>query len=302
MRILFMGNKDRGVKCLEALANEHEEIVGVVAHPDVFGSGSVASKAEELGIELFQPQKINSRHMIERIGQLKPELIVMAGYNYLVGKEILEIPDCGVINLHGARLPEYRGASVSNWVIVNGEMESAATVIYASEGYDTGDILSEQRFEIKPEDTIAEILQKSLEAFPPLLIKTVDEIKSGELKPRKQDNGKACYYHSLSPEYSEPVDWNNMGAEQIHNWVRALTHPYNGAYTHANDRKLTLWKTSLLNETFRGIPGKICYSKDEGVVVVARDRGLLVERVQEQGKEDVSAREYFKENNVKYLR
>ena len=299
-----MGNKDRGIKCLEALANEQENIVGVIAHPkpDVSEIGSVASKAEELGIQLDQPANINSREMIARIKELKPELIVMAGYNYLAGKRILQIPEEGVINLHGAKLPQYRGSSVSNWVIINGEMESAATIVYAEEGYDTGDILSEQTFEIAPEDTIAEVLQKSLDVFSPLLVKTLEGIRSGKLRARKQDESKACYYHSLSPDYSEPVDWKNMTAEEVHNWVRALTHPYNGAYTTSNGKRLTLWKTSLLGETFKGIQGRVCYSKKDGVVVIARDRGLLVEMVQEQGKEEVSAREYVGDNNVKYLR
>lgn len=299
-----MGNKDRGIKCLEALANEQEDIVGVITHPkpDVSEIGSVASKAEELGIELYQPANVNSREMIAGIKELKPELIVMVGYNYLIGKRILQIPEEGVINLHGAKLPEYRGASVSNWVVVNGEIESSATVIYAGEGYDTGNILSEQRFVINPEDTIAEVLQKSLEVFPPLLVRIIQEIKSGEIKPNKQDESRACYYHSLSPNYSEPVDWKSMTAGQIHNWVRALTHPYNGSYTSVRGKKLTLWKTSLLEETFKGISERVCCSKEDGVVVIAKDRGLLVERVQEEKGEEVSAKEYFRRNEMKYLR
>src|SRR3989344_7662748 len=302
MKVIFMGNKDRGIKCLEALA-EQEDIVGVIAHPnpDVSKIGSIASKAEELGIELYRPTNINSKEMVAKIRDLKPELIVLAGYNYLIGKRILEIPENGVINLHGAKLPEYRGASVSNWVIINGEEESAATIIYAGKEYDIGDILSEQKFTIESGDTIAEVLQKSLDAFPSLLVRTLDDIKSGKLKPKKQDESRACYYHSLSPDYSESVDWKNMTAEEIHNWVRALTHPYNGAYTTTNGKRLTLWKTSLLEETFKGISGRIGYSKEEGIVIIARDRGLLVERVQEQGKEEISAREYFRKNNVKYL-
>ncbi len=302
MRILFLGNKDRGIKCLEALIQQ-EDIVGVIAHPnpDISELGSVTLRAKEFGIELYRPANINSEKMITRIRDLKPELIVMAGYSHLIGKEILKIPENGVINLHGAKLPEYRGSSVSNWVVVNGEIDSAATVIYAGEDYDTGGILLEQKFEISPEDTIAEVLQKSLNAFPPLLLKVVREIKEGTVNVVPQDESKANYYHSLGPGYSEPVDWKTMDAERIHGWVRALTHPYNGAYTFFDGRKLFLWKTSLLEESVRGIPGRVSYSKGDGVVVVARDRGLLVEKVQEENEKEISAKEYFKDKSNKYL-
>jgi methionyl-tRNA formyltransferase len=301
MKILFMGNKDRGIKCLEALSEE--DIVGVVAHhkPDVSELGSMTTKAEEMGIEVIQPKRLNSNEPVNRIRELNPDLIVMAGYDYLVGGRILDVPGLGCINLHGAKLPEYKGSSVRNWVLVNNEIESASTIIYAGREFDSGDILGEQRFDILPKDTIKEVLDKSLGAFPPLLKRVVREIKTGKVNTVPQDKTEACYYHSLGPGYSEPVDWKTMDAERVHGWVRALTHPYNAAYTTFDGKKLFLWKTSLLEENVKGIPGRLSYSVGSSVVVVAKDRGLLINRVQEEKGEEMSAKEYFKGKSNKYL-
>ncbi len=53
--------------------------------------------------------------------QNQTDLFVLCGYNKILKTPVIEIPPMGTINLHGGKLPEYRGAAPINWQIINGE-------------------------------------------------------------------------------------------------------------------------------------------------------------------------------------
>lgn len=69
---------------------------------------------------MFQPERIKDREAIEKIKQVKPDLIIVVAFGQILPKEILELPRYGCINVH-ALLPKYRGAAPINFAIINGE-------------------------------------------------------------------------------------------------------------------------------------------------------------------------------------
>ena len=167
MRIVYFGNGSRGVKCLQTLVEHREEIIAVVGHPTP--ESDVVATGRKLGLPVFQPEKVNDTSFADAMAELRPDLNVLAGYNQILRKRIIEIPNKGTINLHGGKLPEYRGTAPINWQIINGETTGGCSIIYVDEGIDTGDIIVQEPYEIGLEDDAATIMQKTIEIFPKLL-------------------------------------------------------------------------------------------------------------------------------------
>ena len=300
MRILYMGNKNRGVVCLQALLDHGEDIVGVVAPPDFKIEPwykSLKEFAIEKGLPVLQPANVNSSKFVQKVRNINPDLIVLAGYNQIIRKNIIEIPEKGVLNLHGGKLPEYRGASTLNWMIINGETEGGVAIIFVDEDIDTGGIVLQKHFEIKLQDTINDVVDKTDQIFPHLLIEAIEKIESNTAQVIPQHLEEGTYYHSRRPRDGE-IDWNRYSAKQVYDLVRALTHPYPGAFTYFDGKKLFIWKTSLLKEDIRGIPGRVCRRRSGGVAVVAVDRALLVESVQLESGNECNANDFFRKLGV----
>lgn len=84
----------------------------------------MARLAAEQGIPVWAPEDVNHPLWIERIREMKPDVLFSFYYRNLLGDEILNLAPKGAFNLHGSLLPKYRGRAPLNWVLVNGESES----------------------------------------------------------------------------------------------------------------------------------------------------------------------------------
>src|SRR5690554_6202106 len=128
MKIIFMGTPQFAVPTLESLHEAGYDINLVITQKDKpKGRGKkilytpVKEKAIELGLEVFQPDSINSPESIEKISSIEPDFIVVVAYGQILKKSVLEIPKYGCYNVHASLLPKYRGAAPINWAIINGE-------------------------------------------------------------------------------------------------------------------------------------------------------------------------------------
>ena len=140
MRILFSGNKERGISCLRAVRAKHR-VVGVIGHKKTNKTNHFVDEAKKMGFEVFQPIDINDQSFITKIKVLAPDVIILAGYGPIVNKNFISIAKYGCINLHGGKLPKYRGSSPMNWALINGEKNFTITIIQVNEGVDTGNVL-----------------------------------------------------------------------------------------------------------------------------------------------------------------
>ncbi len=295
-RILYFGNGARGVKCLEAVHEAGLDIIGVVVHGGMKDSSdphSLAACARSLGLPLHDPKGVNSSEFVKVVRELKPDLKVLSGYTQILRKEILSVPPRGTINLHGGRLPDYRGASPIHWQIINGEESGGCAILYVDEGIDSGDILAQREYEIGPEATAGEIIARTLEIFPALLVDVLKDLAAGRARGVKQDREAGSYYCKRYPWDGE-IDWKQMTDVQVHNLVRALHGPaLPGAFTFLGKEKVVVLRSRLLEETVCGSPGRIALKRADGVVVLCANRGLLVQEL-EVNREAVPAGQQLK--------
>ncbi len=160
MRIVFMGTPDFSVPALVRLTEAGHEVAAVVTQPDKpKGRGKavlmtpVKEKAIELGIPVYQPEKVRALEFLEILKEIKPDVIVVVAFGQILPKSVLEIPKYGCINIHASLLPKYRGAAPIQWVIIDGEKETGITTMYMNEGLDTGDMLERTVVPIDDQET-----------------------------------------------------------------------------------------------------------------------------------------------------
>jgi methionyl-tRNA formyltransferase len=273
MKVLFAGNKGRGLSCLITVQAKHE-VVGVIGHKKTSKTNHFVDKAKKIELEVFQPEDVNDERFIKKIKVLAPDVIILAGYGPIVKRDFISVAKYGCINLHGGKLPQYRGSSPMNWALINGEKFFSITIIQVTLGIDTGNILIEKKFQINETDTISELHEIANKNFPQLLLKVLNQIEKKTLKPKVQDMETSSYYPLRFPE-DGLIFFDQLTAEEIHNRVRALTSPYPGVLTYYNNKKITVLKTSLTKRPFFGVAGRIYRtSREKGILVCAKDKCL----------------------------
>ncbi len=283
MKILFMGTPDFAKASLEKIYNAGYEIIGVVTNPDrpkgrgmkLFAS-PVKEFALEKGITVYQPAKIrNNSEFIEKIKELNPDVICVVAYGKILPKEILDIPSCGCINVHGSLLPKYRGAAPIQWAVINGDKITGVTTMYMDVGMDTGDIILKQEVEIGEDETTGELWEKLATTGGELLIKTLKEIETGTVTRTIQGDD-----FSVAPMIDKQIakiDWNEKTAQEIKNLVRGL-NPIMGAYSYIEDKKIKFWNVQKLTyEEFMKDFGENPSNKENGKVLISNSKdGLYI--------------------------
>jgi methionyl-tRNA formyltransferase len=264
----------RGAHCLRALLAAKEPVAGVVGHAGS-EAGELAHIAGEGGLPYRAPKGPNGAETLAFARSLGCRLAVMSGYSKIVKKPFLDAFADGVINLHGGPLPHYRGGSPLNWQILRGELEIGISVMFTDAGVDTGPVLARDAFPLGPDETIDEVVAKTLPRFERLLLGVLDAKRRGALRPEPQDASRARYFAKRLPEDGF-VDFRTLTAQQVHDLVRALSGSYPGAFGFHRGRKVVIERTRRLEETIVAAPGRVLGRRADGVEVACADRALLV--------------------------
>ena len=199
MRIVFMGTPEFAVPSLKALIQNRYEIAGVFTQPDrPKGRGNkltfspVKAAAFEAGLPVFQPEKIR-RDATEILRDLRPDLCVTAAFGQILSQEILDIPPLGSINVHASLLPRHRGPAPVAHAIMCGDKETGVTTMFMDAGIDTGDILLQQKTDIRACETCGELTTRLAQIGADLLILTIRELENGTLIRIPQNEHEMSY-------------------------------------------------------------------------------------------------------------
>lgn len=232
-----------GYRCISELLRQGAEIALIFTHEDSPTEEIWFSSVRELAVQHCIPcltGDISLPENIERVRQLAPDFIFSFYYRNMIKAEVLEIPRLGALNLHGSYLPGYRGRVPVNWAVINGESETGATLHYMVEKPDAGDIVDQQKVPIEFSDTAHDVFVKVTDAAVQVIARAWPLLRDG-CAPRIPMNLAAGNYCGGRKPADGRIDWSRS-AVQIHNLIRGVTHPYPGAFTFLDDRKVIIWK------------------------------------------------------------
>lgn len=297
MRLVFMGYHNIGHICLEVLGDlcRHygDEIVAVVTHADDPGENIWFNSVRELALAryypVYQPADPNDPRFVEVMRRLEPDFLFSCYYRHLLKKPLLALPRSGALNLHGSLLPRYRGRCPVNWVLIHGETETGVTLHYMEEKPDQGDIVAQKRVPIAVDDTALTLFDKMTTAAGDLMRETYPLLRAGAAPRIPQDHRRASYFGGRRPEDGR-IDWRQP-AWQIYNLVRAVTHPYPGAFTTYQGKQLFIWQGKLLEQlpSAETTPGEIVAClPGQGLLVATGHGGFVIVQAQFDGEPEVS--------------
>lgn len=259
MKTVVLAYHEMGCVGIEALLDSGFEIAAVFTHADAAGENlwfrSVARLAAEKNLTVFAPDDINHPLWLQRIRQLEPEILFSFYYRKLVSQALLDVPRAACLNLHGSLLPKYRGCAPANWAILNGETRSGVTLHHMIRQPDAGDIVCQREVEIRPADTAATLNRKLAEAARPMLDEYLPLIRSGRAPRTPQDPAAATYFPRRKPA-DGAIDWT-QSARQVANLIRAVTHPYPGAFTYVRSTRVLIWEAEAVASPPGAAPGTV---------------------------------------------
>ncbi|MDN6088894.1 MAG: bifunctional UDP-4-amino-4-deoxy-L-arabinose formyltransferase/UDP-glucuronic acid oxidase ArnA [Enterobacterales bacterium] len=263
MKAIVFAYHDIGCAGLKALKDAGYEISAVFTHTDEPGEnhfyGSVARVAAEMELPVYAPDNVNHPLWIDRIKALKPDVIFSFYYRNMLCQDILDIAPRGSWNLHGSLLPKYRGRAPVNWALVHGEAQTGVTLHQMTRKADAGDIAGQLAVDIAADDTALTLHSKIRDAAVALLGQQLPLIKTGNVKTTAQDESQATYFGRRTAA-DGLIDWNKP-ATVIHNLVRAVTEPYPGAFSYLGDRKITVWRSRVVEDKSGSKPGTVLSAK-----------------------------------------
>lgn len=263
MKAIVFAYHDIGCVGLKALEKAGFDIQAVFTHTDDPNENhfysSVARLSADMELPVFAPENVNHPLWIERIREMKPDVIFSFYYRDMLSEELLAIAPKGAFNLHGSLLPKYRGRAPINWALLKGESETGVTLHKMVAKADAGDIIAQEKVVITDTDTSLTLHAKVREAAEVLLDKTLPLIEAGSYKTVAQDESQATYFGRRTAE-DGLINWNNS-AKEVNCLIRAVTEPYPGAFTYLGARKMVIWRARVLDDN-QGKPAGTVLSSD----------------------------------------
>ena len=216
---------------LHALRKAGHDVALAVTQPDrPAGRGMkvtpppVKVAAQELGLPVYQPERIRDPEAVERLRATAPDFLVVVAYGQIIPKSVLDLPRLGAINVHASLLPRWRGAAPVARAILAGDGKTGVTIMKMDEQLDHGPILAVRATPIGEDEDAAALATRLADMGAELLVETLAHFE--ELPIVGQDHKEATIAPKLSRDEGE-LDWN-MGAAEIDRRVRGL-QPWPGA-------------------------------------------------------------------------
>jgi methionyl-tRNA formyltransferase len=258
VKIAFFGSHPLGEKCLRVLDDEEDvEVSMVVTYEKDYNSwwdGSVHKLAEKLGYPVFTIEEENEvlEHEIDHL--------LSVYYPNILGKEILQHPNEGALNLHQAELPRYQGSNVFSHSIMNAREDDywkhGTTLHFMEEEVDSGDVVDRRFAEITEEDTARSLYEKTRERSVQLFEETLPKIVSGEVHdmrtPQSEFDGPRYFYYKSSLDGEKRIPAEELADPEdelaLYDKIRALDFPpFKPAYTEIGGKEIHLTKSSYEN-------------------------------------------------------
>lgn len=285
LRTVFMGSPDFALPVLKALA-ENVRVVGVVTQPDrPAGRGKVLTPppvkllADELGVDVIQPNRLKEPEALEKLMAWAPDLIVVAAFGQILRQNVLGLPRFGCINVHASLLPRWRGAAPIQAAILAGDAHTGVTIMKMDAGIDTGAILGQATAPITDEDTAGTLSARLAVLGAQLLMDTLSGYVAGSALAVTQNNELATYASMLKKEDGELKF--DQSAAKLERLVRAF-QPWPSAYFFLHNEMIKVLKAGFtentdLNNGQRGVWNGL-------PAIGTHDGALVLQIVQPAGK------------------
>jgi len=244
MKIAFATCVQLGESCIEEIYRTSGELELLITLKDEKAknkSGRIYLDdiSSTHNIPLLKIDNINDQEVIEILRQHEIDWLFIIGWSQIAKREVLNTPTQGCIGMHPTLLPIGRGRAAIPWTIIKGLKETGVTMFKLDEGVDTGEVIGQGVISLDENTTATELYQRVDEMHNTLISKYWNNIVNDKITLIKQNEEHATEWPGRKPEDGEII--TSMSMEEADKLVRAVTHPYPGAFFKDKGKTLRIW-------------------------------------------------------------
>ena len=212
-----------------------------------------------------------------RLLDLPMDIVLVPAWQRLLPEWLISHCRMGAIGVHGsaAGITAGRGRSPQNWALIMGKRVFEVSLFFIDPEIDSGNILNTRSFPLTDHDDIRTSYLKMSLCTADMVVESWHEgdIAAGRATPQ---SGKARYLPQRRPE-DGAIDWHRTN-RQIHDFVRALTRPYPGAFSRLGEATVTVWRGRPFETggDGGGRPGEVLATGRDGALLLATGDGAYL--------------------------
>lgn len=309
MRIVMMATGDIAIPSFQALADTGN-VVALITQPDrpvgrhmELTPPRVKVLANELGIPVFQPEKMRDAAAVEQLRAYEPDIVVVMAYGQILSQEVIDVPRIACINAHASLLPRHRGAACIQAAIEAGDDETGITIMHVVKKLDAGDIICQVAIPLRGTETAESLHDDLAQLAPEALMEAISQLAEGVDMREEQDENLMTYAPKLLRAHGQ-IDWTQP-ALQISRKIRAY-HSWPGTYTiypsvkSGQDKTLKIYPPvdlfSHIRKPADAVPGMVLEAGPDGMLVSCGGRSggaIRITTMQPTGARKMNAESFF---------
>jgi len=297
MKIIFAGTTDFAVHHLDLINGSPHQVSMVLTQPDRRSGRGRTKKptpvkvySEKNSLEVYQPENLKkSNETIEMIKEREADLLLVVAYGQIIPKDILDIPRLGSVNVHASILPEWRGASPIEHMILSGKDTGGLTYMKMNEGLDTGPIMEVHECRIEERETKQSLEIKLQDLSTKYLSTFLTALEKGEIEEKEQGDSLSSYAKKINKQDRE-INCKEEPAIKIDRKIRALTQE-NPCFINYKDKRLILLEAIPADTEIE--PGRLLILNNYLLLGCAKNSSLNILKIQLPGKKPITAKEFI---------
>ena len=309
MRIVMMATGDIAIPSFQALADTGN-VVALITQPDrpvgrhmELTPPRVKVLANELGIPVFQPEKMRDAAAVEQLRAYEPDIVVVMAYGQILSQEVIDVPRIACINAHASLLPRHRGAACIQAAIEAGDDETGITIMHVVKKLDAGDIICQVAIPLRGTETAESLHDDLAQLAPEALMEAISQLAEGVDMREEQDENLMTYAPKLLRAHGQ-IDWTPP-ALQISRKIRAY-HSWPGTFTiypsvkSGQDKTLKIYPPvdlfSHIRKPADAVPGMVLEAGPDGMLVSCGGRSggaIRITTMQPTGARKMNAESFF---------
>jgi len=152
------------------------------------------------GVEILPFKSVNSEEFIAYVRKNDIDLIISVAASEIFKRKILNIPKIVCLNIHGGKLPAYRGMMPNFWTLYNKEKCAWVTIHEMGEHLDDGRIVEQVCFPVEKEYSFNDLAVKSKQVAAKVLIKVLGLYEKKKVQYKKNCEKQKYYTFPSSNE------------------------------------------------------------------------------------------------------
>jgi methionyl-tRNA formyltransferase len=158
-------------------------------------SYSVAKVAQRQGVSAEPVNTVNDAAFVKRVEAEEIDVILSVSAPEIFGPPLLQAPTWGCLNVHTAKLPQYRGMLPTFWALYHGDDEIGVTIHTMEEEIDQGKIARQSTFPVLSSDALDDVIKRGKREGGELAAEVLSALSAGKLQLRPMEGeGEGSYF------------------------------------------------------------------------------------------------------------